>query len=386
MSTRTKLKFKQLGVILIAWLTVATVMTMYDYLVVHSMNTNGASSFYSFGYALVSNCLSAVIGCVIGGSFLVFVINERYDEKPFMYTILTATAVYFAVIAIILVSITVVALLHSENSNAAISSVGVPFRFLTDETRIKNIFTWYVVVAATQMVVQLSKRFGEGNLLRILKGDYNVAREEKKVFMFLDLNDSTGLAERLGDERYHNMLRDFFSDITDAIVDNRGRIYQYVGDEVVVQWDYQVEGSNDNCVKTFFDIKAKIAQQKNKYERRYGVVPTFKAGIHYGRVIAGEVGTVKREITYSGDVLNTTSRIMSMCSMLKTDLLVSGELAAVMGSSRYNVLTHGVFALKGKDKEVTLQSYLPVAGNHPGSEMRLAWLRGRSPEPVMVEV
>ncbi|MGC3943099.1 MAG: hypothetical protein QM762_00945 [Chryseolinea sp.] len=243
MSARTKHKFQQLLVLLGAWIAFAIVMTLYDHLIINSMNANGASSFYSIQYALVSNCISALIGGLTGGSFLIFVIDSKFDNKPILSTVLTATVVYLGVIAVIVMVITGIACLHGmATSTGAPKSWDVVKRFLTDDTRIKNVFTWYCVVAITQVILQINKRFGEGNLLRILKGQYNVAHHEEKIFMFLDLNDSTTLAERLGDEKYHSLLRDFFADISDDIVNNGGKIYQYVGDEVVVQWDYQDNG------------------------------------------------------------------------------------------------------------------------------------------------
>lgn len=38
--------------------------------------------------------------------------------------------------------------------------------------------------------------------------------------MFLDLNSSTAIAEKLGDEKYHELLKDFFADITNPILDS----------------------------------------------------------------------------------------------------------------------------------------------------------------------
>jgi adenylate cyclase len=34
-----------------------------------------------------------------------------------------------------------------------------------------------------------------------------------------------------------------------------------------------------------------------------------KAGAHVGRVVATEVGTIKSEIVFHGDVVNTTARV-----------------------------------------------------------------------------
>jgi len=54
--------------------------------------------------------------------------------------------------------------------------------------------------------------------------------------MFVDLLSSTTIAEALGNEKYHNLLHDFYADITNPIIYNKGKIYQYVGDEVIVSW------------------------------------------------------------------------------------------------------------------------------------------------------
>ncbi|MDQ3683293.1 MAG: hypothetical protein M3352_09505 [Bacteroidota bacterium] len=96
--------------------------------------------------------------------------------------------------------------------------------------------------------------------------------------MFLDINSSTSIAEQLGNETYHSLLKDFFSDITLPILENKGNIYQYVGDEVIVAWNYEDGKEDIHCLKCFFDMKLYIHKKKDKYLHRYGLVPLFKAG------------------------------------------------------------------------------------------------------------
>jgi len=50
------------------------------------------------------------------------------------------------------------------------------------------------------------------------------------------------------------------------------------------------------------------------YLSKYGRVPVFKAGIHGGKVMALEVGSVKKELAYLGDIVNTTARIQGECN------------------------------------------------------------------------
>lgn len=56
---------------------------------------------------------------------------------------------------------------------------------------------------------------------------------------------------------------------------------------------------------------------------RYGLLPEFKAGMHGGKVITGELGYNRREIAYMGDVLNTTARIEESCKKYGVKFLVS---------------------------------------------------------------
>jgi adenylate cyclase len=96
---------------------------------------------------------------------------------------------------------------------------------------------------------------------------------------------------------------------------------------------------------------------KEKYLERYGFVPTFKAGIHCGKVVAGEVGIIKRDITYSGDVLNTTSRILNMCKEFNAEVLSSADLIAQLSlSKQFAAKPLGYIKLRGKEKEILLSS------------------------------
>ena len=61
--------------------------------------------------------------------------------------------------------------------------------------------------------------------------------------------------------------------------------------------------------------------------KRYGgVTPSFWAGLHLGPVVTGEVGTVKHEIVYLGDTLNTAARIEQACRTYGRRFLASADV------------------------------------------------------------
>jgi len=358
MSNRRQIQFKQLTVIAGAWIVAGILIACYDHLVLITSNSKGVTESYSLVFSICFSAASGLFGALLGGSFLVFFINVKFQDKAYGYTILSVVSSFLLIVfmitiirgAITLPAVSGKSLLHPD-------TLKLFKNFMLEPTRAKNVLVWLGVVSITQLLLQFNSKFGQGAFAQIVRGKYNTPKREEKIFLFLDLNSSTQIAEKLGDEKYHALLKDFFADITNPILDNKGEIYQYVGDEVVISWDYEVGIFDNRCIRAFFDIKKCINDNKEKYLKRYGLVPDFKGGVHSGNVIAGEVGTVKREVTYSGDVLNTTSRILSMCSQLGAEILTSASLSNALDLNK-NFVAHplGAIKLRGKEKEIMLSA------------------------------
>ena len=177
--------------------------------------------------------------------------------------------------------------------------------------------------------------------------------------MFVDLRSSTAIAERLGHIRFFNLLNDFYRDITNPIVYTSGEIYQYVGDEIVISWTMKTGTRDANCIRCFFSMRETIQKLSERYREKYGLVPEFKAGLHCGPVTIGEIGVIKKDIVFSGDVMNTTSRIQSVCNKFRVNILLSKYLL-----DRLNLPPHGftpkrmgIIELKGKRQKVELYTF-----------------------------
>lgn len=204
-------------------------------------------------------------------------------------------------------------------------------------------------------VRQINRLLGQNALFYYITGKYHHPREEERIFMFLDLKSSTTIAEHLGAGKYHSFLNDFFFDITPAIVESKGHIYQYVGDEVVITWTRDKGLKDAECLKCYFRIAGAIHRTADRYMRSYGIVPAFKAGYHFGPVIAGEIGDIKRDVVFHGDTVNTASRIRSECTRVGKDVLISGELLQhIHIEDILTPETMGRIKLRGKEEEVEL--------------------------------
>ena len=356
MSRDLQLKIKQLLLIIAAWMIVGFFISIYDYLVIKTDFLGQPVEGYSFLFSVIRNTGAGLIGGILGGGFLVFYINVRYADKPYGHTILAVSVSFILIVALIslVMALTIVPYQTGKPLFDPLTR-GAVVTFLTDAGPLKALLSWSFVVAITQLFLQVSYKFGPVTFWNIIIGKYQTPKEERRIFMFLDLNSSTTMAETLGDEIYHALLKDFFADITLPILENKGQIYQYVGDEVVISWDHRDGTENNRCVRCFYDIQLAIQKKKEKYLYRYGLLPSFKAGIHGGRVVAGEVGIIKRDITYSGDVLNTTSRVQSMCKEFNVELIASEDLTRELPmSASYTARPLGLIKLRGKGNEMLL--------------------------------
>jgi len=179
---------------------------------------------------------------------------------------------------------------------------------------------------AFNFLYQNSRLVGARVLASFVTGEYHRPKTETRVVLFLDLASSTAIAEALGDERYLGFLDRFFLDMTEAILESGAEIYKYVGDEVILSWRLAEGRPDARCLRFFFLFADVIERERENYARSFSVVPEFRAGVHVGPVVTGEIGDLKREIALVGDILNTTSRLAALAKELGRSLVVSEAL------------------------------------------------------------
>ncbi len=175
--------------------------------------------------------------------------------------------------------------------------------------------------------------------------------------MFLDLKDSTTIAEQLGHHKYSQFIQDCFFDLNDVVLDHDAEIYQYVGDEAVLSWPYKKGLAKNNCLGLFFAFQHQLELRKAYYLEKYGISPEFKAGLHGGTLMVAEVGSVKKELAYHGDVINTSARIQAECNTYHVSLLISEKLLKDLHIDEVsNSKSLGNVLLKGKHEEVKIHT------------------------------
>ena len=173
---------------------------------------------------------------------------------------------------------------------------------------------------------ELTRLIGSRVLFNVALGRYRSPVREARVLMFLDLAGSTSLAEAMGELRVQGLLTRFFFDIDRPIVAHGGEVHAYVGDEVIVTWPLDERMSGGRCIDCFFAIADGIAEKAESYRQEFGMVPSFRAGLHAGHVVISECGSSRRQLAYFGDTVNVTARLQEHCKEVGRNLLVSSDL------------------------------------------------------------
>lgn len=204
-------------------------------------------------------------------------------------------------------------------------------------------------------VMSVAQLIGPKTLVSLLAGRYYYPREEQRIVLFLDLLGSTAIAERIGNVGFHALLSETFSRLSRVVTDCGGEVYRYVGDAMIATWPLGTPAGNARAIECVFACREALDRAAADLTQRYGCVPAFRAGLHAGPLVAGEIGGFKREIALLGDTMNTAARIEQACRTAGHDLLASKPLLDLSVIPRGIVATSiGGQLLRGKSEQVEL--------------------------------
>lgn len=303
------------------------------------------------------------ITVMIGGLMLgiafgildIFLDTEKIRKKSFGFIILVKGIFHISIL--VLTTYAIVVILSLFKSGVDLREA-YAFSFskwtLSEDFLVALAYLW-VVSMMISLIKQVNLNFGPGNLTRFMLGTYHHPRVEERIFMFLDMKSSTTHAERLGHIRYSELIQDCFYDLTEVVIGRKVEVYHYVGDEAVLTWTVDWGLDDANCLNAFFDFERVLYAKSAYYHEKYGFSPEFKAGVNIGLATIAEVGEIKREIHFHGDVLNTAARLESECSRYNRKMLISEDLRSRF--SDYQDLKFdfiGEIMLKGKQRKLNI--------------------------------
>lgn len=298
--------------------------------------------------------MNVILGLILG-TIEELAFKNRFKKLSFSLKIFLKTGLYVMIFVSGLLVFSII--LNALNVNRSVTDPWVyqqVFGFFSTYAPISIVLYAGFFISISLFFTEIVDFLGIDIIWNFFSGKYSKPVYENRIFMFLDMKNSTSIAEELGNKRHYSLINDYYSAMTDSIIQTNGTIYQYVGDEIVVSWALEEGLLKCNCLRCYFMIKDLIAQDAHYFKSQYGIIPEFRAGFHLGEVTRGQVGQIKRDLLYTGDVLNASARIQGLCKQLKTDLLISGHLKNQLPENDYQFISKGNFQLRGRQKQEEL--------------------------------
>ena len=274
----------------------------------------GRSPVVGMGYGVT---MSVILGAVE-----LFVLNGPLRDWLGRFPFSAALAIRSSIYAVI------IAVLQWLQPGEVIA--GMPFG---------NASFWYgfaysaVVSVLFNLGFAITNLIGARSLLNFVTGRYHSPVEESRFVLFVDIAGSTGMAESLGGLAIHRLLDRVFRLLTLSVVDYRGEILNYVGDEVIVTWPERDGAVDCRPLRCFAAMRDELAGAAGQLQREFGVTPRIRGSLHFGPVIIGEIGDVKRAIVFNGDVMNTAARLEELSRQVDGGFLASRAAMQRFGSA-----------------------------------------------------
>ena len=227
-----------------------------------------------------------------------------------------------------------------------------------------------ILFAVVGIVVMRTAHFiGIETLFHLTVGTYHRPVLQEKVLVFLDINNSTALAEELGAVRTKSLVGKFLFDISKPITDHGGEIYLYKGDGLIALWDWREAVRDNRILRTIDAIFATIRRERREYLEQFGVVPSFRIGVHGGEVVVSEQGDTKRAIGVYGTTINIAARMEEAAKTHNVACAISGDVAENLRGEEGRLIPIGHEKIRGSAVEIAIYEYR-VAGEGCANAVR----------------
>ena len=360
LTPRTRRTLRRIAPFGVLWFVVDLVFTVSNYAAGGgaAVPAGGAAIEIDLGIRAFASLAVIVVGCLVGVVEVLF-LNRRLAARSLGVKLVAKTLFYVAFLTVVVVITYPIAAAMEMDTGLGDARVWERLRgFAISKASLSTGVQMTASLVVSLFYAEISEHMGARVLTNFLSGRYHTPKEERRVFLFSDMKSSTAITERLGHARYFAFLRAYYDALADAVVDTGGEVYQYIGDEIVVTWTEADAVRDSACLRCVAAMKRGLRARSEAFVRDFGVAPDFRAGLQLGPVTTGEIGALKKEIVYTGDVLNQTARIQALCKPLHADILVGEALVSRLGAIAEGALRPvGEQVLRGKERPVALFAF-----------------------------
>ena len=178
--------------------------------------------------------------------------------------------------------------------------------------------------------------------------------------LFSDLRGFTTFAERTPPDVVVDVLNHYFSEMSDAILDNGGTLLGFLGDGILAVFGAPI-ASDDHADRALVVARQMLFERLPRFnawaQSELGDDADFRMGIGVssGPFMSGNVGSSRRlEYTAIGDPVNTAARLQDLTKELQHTVLVSDSTRELLQDGEGGLELVDDHEVRGKKEPVRL--------------------------------
>lgn len=191
-------------------------------------------------------------------------------------------------------------------------------------------------------------------------------READVTLLFCDIRGFSRISEKLHPADTVRWIRDVMELLSSCVLDNRGVLVDYIGDELVAMWGAPTEQPDHArlAVRAALDMLDKLPDLSRRWLPELGLPTRVGIGLNSGKAHVGNTGTARRR-KYGplGNTVNLASRVQGATKYVQTNLLITGSTRDQLGD---DLPTRRLCTVKVNNIEAPVDLHEVVSASVPG--------------------
>jgi len=219
--------------------------------------------------------------------------------------------------------------------------------------RVTALFSQYVPEEVAKKLVEedLAQAAAEGERLDM-------------TVLFCDLRGFTALSETLSPATVRIMLNHYYDRVTDIVLEMRGTLMKYVGDEVFAVWGapLPMDDHPQRALECAIAIQELTPELNRELVEQGAPEVSFGIGLNTGDAVAAHFGGGRRrQYDVVGDTVNVGARL---CSAAGRGEIILSDAVLTRVTSPLPVEPVGPIELKGVSRELRLWRVYPAGSTN----------------------
>jgi adenylate cyclase len=175
--------------------------------------------------------------------------------------------------------------------------------------------------------------------------------------MFGDLRGFTTFAQTMPADIVIDVLNEYLSEMSDAVLDNGGTLVAYMGDGIMAVFGAPLEVT-DHADRALDAAREMLRERLPRFngwlrENRFGDGFDMGVGVNSGPVMSGTVGSARRlEYAAVGDTTNTAARLEAMTKGTPHSILIAESTWELLRRSRDDLIFVNELEVRGKQARI----------------------------------